>query len=77
MFDDTYLNSVCVAQVLLIHASRNELLSSEAMSRTLVFGGRGFVGAVSLLQRRICMFEGSLEVKLLTILTDEKQRWEE
>ena len=25
----------------------------------------------------VCMFEGSLEVKLPTIWTDEKQRWEE
>ena len=25
----------------------------------------------------ICMIEGSLEVKLPTIWTDEKQRWEE
>jgi hypothetical protein len=24
-----------------------------------------------------CLIEGSLEVKLLTIWTDEKQRWEE
>lgn len=53
-----YVFKQCLlAQVLLIHTNRHELFSSEAMSRTLVFGGRGFVGAVSLLQRG-CLYLG-------------------
>ena len=37
-----------------------------------------YMASISIYQYRvICIIEGSLEVKLLTIWTDEKQRWEE